>query len=641
MKRRLAFILAMTLTFASLSPAGVMAAETQQPQEQVAEYASENEETAESEAQQEETAPETVSEDRQQEADAAEETAEAAEKDADAAGQPENEAQPADEDPQAAEEQQEDAAAGGTAAETAEEENPADEQEQEGVAVSEEVADEAAVTAEIEEPAIEETAKAAENAIVNKLSRNAADGKLYYYDAQGQVAKDYGWLKYTNGKTYYIGPDGSAYAGFKKIGGRTYYFWDSRCASKSTQSAMMTGWQKINGRTFYFADGGYPAIGNDCPGAMLTGWRRIGGKMYFFANGLYPSMTAGTMMTGMRTIDGRKYYFNADGVRQTGFQTIGGKTYYFTDRQYSAYTSSKEGVMLTASKKIGNAYYYFNEYGVMKTNGWARYNGLLGHFNPNGKASTGWKEKGSGNWYYLKANGFAQTGWLKLNSSSIFYLKGADSGRMVDRPAVMSDGKLYFFDADGRRATTKGWKTFGGYYYYTYADGTCAVNETVEGVKLDETGKTTMTKMDAKAQGYSSSTNYLILVDKSAYKVCIYKGKKGAWVRVKGEWPCTHGGSSTPNGEKTVVGRLTKRSETYGWADFRYSSAAFTVELSSGNFIHSVLFEKGTRGNPYNKWIMDPDMYRNYSKGCVRLQLPNAEWVYKNIPSGTKVVLYN
>ena len=146
--------------------------------------------------------------------------------------------------------------------------------------------------------------------------------------------------------------------------------------------------------------------------------------------------------------------------------------------------------------------------------------------------------------------------------------------------------------------------------------------------------------MDMKAQDYSSNTNYLIMVDKSTYTVCIYKGKKGSWLRIKGEWPCTHGGSLTPEGEKTIVGRLTKRSETYGWADFQYSSAAFTMELSSGNFMHSVLFEKGTRGNPYDHWIMDPDMYRNYSKGCIRLQLPNAEWVWDNIPKGTKVVVY-
>ena len=86
---------------------------------------------------------------------------------------------------------------------------------------------------------------------------------------------------------------------------------------------------------------------------------------------------------------------------------------------------------------------------------------------------------------------------------------------MVNEPTVMSDGKLYFFDTDGRRATTKGWKGHGKYYYYTYENGTCAINKTIDGIKLDANGRTTMTKMDMKAQDYSSNTNYLIMVDKS------------------------------------------------------------------------------------------------------------------------------
>ena len=634
MKRRLAVLLALSLTFATLSPAGAIAAETDQAQ--VIEDVSVTEEAEAEVAEQEETEQESAQEATTVAAAVEEENADTAtETVTEEEEKKEEQAEEADAAAtEAAAEEAADTAA--TDAETAAEEEPAAPADETAIG---EIPEETLV---IEEPVVVEEAKEAEAAVVNKLQRNTADGKLYYYGANGAKAKGYGWLKYSNGKTYYIGADGAAYEGFKKIAGRTYYFWDSRCEKKSTQGAMMTGWTKIKGKTFYFADGSYPAIGKDYPGAMLTGWRKIGGKMYFFANSLYPSVTAGTMMTGWRTIDSRKYYLGTDGVRKTGFQDIDGKKYYFADKKYSAYTSSKEGVMLTGSKKIGDTYYYFSPNGIMKYHQWVRYNGLLGYFHQDGSARTGWKEKeeGSGNWYYLKENGFAQTGWLKLGSNSIFYLKGADAGRMVNAPTVMSDGKLYFFDTDGRRATTKGWKGYGTYYYYTYENGTCAVNKTIEGIKLDENGRTTMTKMDMKAQGYSSNTNYLILVDKSTYTVCIYKGKKGNWLRIKGEWPCTHGGSSTPEGEKTIVGRLTKRSEVYGWADFKYSSAAFTMELSSGNFMHSVLFEKGTRGNPYDRWIMDPDMYRNYSKGCVRLQLPNAEWVWDNIPKGTKVVVY-
>ena len=490
---------------------------------------------------------------------------------------------------------------------------------------------------EIVEGITEEVNKEAEEKIVNAFWRSTTDGKRYYFNAKGVKAKGLGWLKHTDGYTYYIGADGAAYEGFKKIGGRTYFFWNSKCKAKRPQGAMVTGWQLISNKKFFFADSRYPGLPE---GTLLTGWRKIQGNMYFFANALYPSVTAGTMMTGWRTIEGRKYYFGENGIRKTGFQEIGGKTYYFVDKQYSAYTSSKEGVMLTYSKKIGGKYYFFTQYGIMKNHCWVRYNDLLGYFHTDGTADTGWKEKSEGEWYYLKENGFAKTGWLKLGSDSIFYLKGAAAGRMINEPTVMSDGKLYFFDTDGRRATTKGWKSFGEYYYYTYENGTCAVNKTIEGIKLDQYGRTTMTKMDMKAQGYYSDTNYLILVDKSTFAVCVYKGKKGAWVRIKGEWACTHGGSNTPEGEKTILGRLTKRSETYGWGDFTYTSAAFCMELSSGNFFHSILYDKGSRSNPYYLTPTDPDLYRSYSHGCIRLKTENAEWIWDNIPRGTKVVVY-
>ena len=76
-------------------------------------------------------------------------------------------------------------------------------------------------------------------------------------------------------------------------------------------------------------------------------------------------------------------------------------------------------------------------------------------------------------------------------------------------------GKIVYFDTEGRRATTAGWKGYGEYYYYTNASGVCAVNTTINGIKLDELGRTKMSTMDMKAQGYSSNTNYLVLCDKT------------------------------------------------------------------------------------------------------------------------------
>jgi glucan-binding YG repeat protein len=63
----------------------------------------------------------------------------------------------------------------------------------------------------------------------------------------------------------------------------------------------------------------------------------------------------------------------------------------------------------------------------------------------------------------MNEEGVMQTGWLTLEDHT-YYL--SDSGQMI-----------------------KGWKKIDGSWYYFRGDGSMAVNETVEGYELDETGK--------------------------------------------------------------------------------------------------------------------------------------------------------
>ena len=114
-----------------------------------------------------------------------------------------------------------------TDTETAAEEEPSD-----AVAAEEPVV--------IEEAAIQETlekAKGAVNSFVN------IDGKKYYFDAEGKKRSEQ-WLTFGE-FTYYIGADGAACTGFKKIGGKTYYFKDSRGSTKYPVGAMEMGWQRV------------------------------------------------------------------------------------------------------------------------------------------------------------------------------------------------------------------------------------------------------------------------------------------------------------------------------------------------------------------------------------------------------------
>ena len=495
------------------------------------------------------------------------------------------------------------------------------------------------INAEIADPEEPEVAEAVTDA--KAVSSNKAyagkvvkiSGKRYGFDQNGDVVTN-SWFSY-GGKTYYLGADGAALTGWQTIDGKAFYFGVSD-ENPLKMGALAIGKMLVDGKTYIFADStNFP---NAQLGMRLTGFRKYNGDVYY----LLPSN--GVMQTGWKTIDGYKYYFGTDGVRRSGFATVAGKKYYFAPYSFD---KSHPGRMVTGITKIGNKYYYLNKYGVLKT-GWIVENGVRGWYDSNGAAGkTGWKKKGS-EWFYLQANGMAKTGWLKLSSTSIYYLDKAEKGAMTVGPKKLPSGKIVYFDSEGRRATTEGWKGYGEYYYYTNKSGTCAVNTTINGIKLDALGRTKMSTMDMKAQGYSSNTNYLVLCDKTTYTVCIYKGSKGNWTRIKGPWRCTHGGSRTPaytsDGKEkyiTFTGRLTKRSATWGWGDFEYTSAAFCMNLSSGNFFHSVLFNKGSRSNPYNLSPVDGQLGTNWSHGCIRLALPNAEWVWDNIPAGTRAVVYN
>ena len=509
--------------------------------------------------------------------------------------------------------------------------NEADEADAGSTVINTEVAD-------TEEPEVTEAVTDAKAAYTDGV--HLVNGKRYYYEDGDRVSNQW-YTNPQNGYTYYFGSDGAALTGWQTIGGKVFYFGVSD-SDPIRMGAMATGKKQIDGKIYLFASENtvpsYTSTQYGRYGMRLTGFRKFNNNVYYLDPG------TGVMQTGWKTIDGYKYYFGTNGVRRSGFQTVNNRKYYFAPYSFD---KNHPGRMVTGITKISGKYYYLNKYGVLKT-GWVLDNGVRGWYDSNGAAGkTGWKKKGS-EWFYLKANGLAQTGWLKLSSSAIYFLDKTKKGAMVVGPTKLPSGKIVFFDSEGRRATTAGWKGYGEYYYYTTKSGTCFVDTTVQGIKLDSLGRTKMSTMDMKAQGYSSNTNYLVLCDKTTYTVCIYKGSKGNWTRIKGPWRCTHGGSRTPaytsDGKEkyiTFTGRLTKRSATWGWGDFEYTSAAFCMNLSSGNFFHSVLFNKGSRSNPYNLSPVDGQLGTNWSHGCIRLALPNAEWVWDNIPAGTRAVVYN
>lgn len=134
--------------------------------------------------------------------------------------------------------------------------------------------------------------------------------------------------------------------------------------------------------------------------------------------------------------------------------------------------------------------------------------------------------------------------------------------------------------------------------------------------------------MGLNANWYSSATPYLILVNRSTHKVGIFQGWQGHWNCIQ-YWDCGDGAANTP----TKEGQFATASKGYYFDSG--SARCFWYTQFSGNYLfHSVLCYK-------NGAIMDGRVGLAISHGCVRLEVQNAKWIYDNIPTGTKVVVYH
>ena len=136
------------------------------------------------------------------------------------------------------------------------------------------------------------------------------------------------------------------------------------------------------------------------------------------------------------------------------------------------------------------------------------------------------------------------------------------------------------------------------------------------------------TEMELRANLYSSSTPYLLMVNRSRHKVYIFQGYRGNWKQIR-EWYCGDGAASTP----TVEGTFKVQSRGY-YFDSGSARCYWWTQFYGNYLFHSVLYHKdGT--------LMDGRVGMALSHGCVRLEIQNAKWIYDTIPSGSTVVVYH
>ena len=198
----------------------------------------------------------------------------------------------------------------------------------------------------------------------------------------------------------------AATAGFKTVGGKTYYI--------KSDGSKQKGWLTLGKYQYYF---------NKTTGVQVKGWLNVNGqKTYYFTS------QKGVMVTGWLTDSRkRKRYFDP----KTGKLTRGwmknskGEKYYFT---------SGEGIMATGWLKNskGQKRYFHRTSGVM---------------------ATGWLKNTSKNisYYFDPETGYMTTGWRRISGKKYYF---STSNGSMDTGLKTIDGKKYYFKTDGSMAVS-------------------------------------------------------------------------------------------------------------------------------------------------------------------------------------------
>ncbi len=130
------------------------------------------------------------------------------------------------------------------------------------------------------------------------------------------------------------------------------------------------------------------------------------------------------------------------------------------------------------------------------------------------------------------------------------------------------------------------------------------------------------------SSGISSSTNYMIWVNKSEYKLRVFTGSKNNWNQIA-EFTCAIGKDSTP----TCTGVYKYYSKEKMWAYSSYYVGPI-MRFNGGYAIHSTLLRYN--GTPY-----DNRVGMKLSHGCVRLRAQDINWLVNTIPLYSTIYITN
>ena len=267
-------------------------------------------------------------------------------------------------------------------------------------------------------------------------------GCAFFSHSATEVQAATAGFKTVGGKTYYIKSDGSKQKGWLTLGKYKYYF-------NKTTGVQVKGWLNVNGqKTYYFTSQ---------KGAMVTGWLTDSRKRKRYFNPKTGKLTRGWM----KNSKGKKYYFTSgEGIMATGWlkNSKGQKRYFH----------STSGVMATGwlkntSKNI--SYYFDPETGYMTT-GWRRISGKKYYFSTsNGSMATGLKTI-DGKKYYFKTDGSMAVS-TTVTVSGVTYIISSTAVATVKTSHSnqnLSNGNVKVYDTQNSRYYTmvKEYKTHPG-----------------------------------------------------------------------------------------------------------------------------------------------------------------------------------
>ena len=232
---------------------------------------------------------------------------------------------------------------------------------------------------------------------------------------------------------------------------------------------------------------------------------------------------------------------------------------------------------------------------------------------------TGLVQKGN-EWFYVKGGklDWNYTGLVQKGNEWFFVRNGRlDWGYT----GLACNGEYYFYVKNGRLD----WSYSG----YAQIDGQGEYYEVRNGRLVG--GTLTLAKMHGVANNQDSPTNYIVIVDRAAHRVGVFKGSKYNWADAK-YYKCCVGKPSTP----TISGTYYIKSRGKYFDTGTKGRCWYFTQINGNYLFHSVIYDR--QNSP--KRIIDNSMDAAVSHGCVRLDLENAKWIYDNIPKNTKVIIY-